>query len=380
MAPRRRPFHLRAPVRADARRAGRSTTTSRRARRPGGLTLLCGRYEGIDERVREHLANDAISIGRVRALRRRAGGDGGRGRGLPEAPGRARQRGERRRGVVLAGAGGRPRVPPLHAPAPPTAAGRCRRCSCPGTTSGSELAAGATSAVLSGGAGPESANIRARREDFTGAARTFRRTDPSMSELIDSIERRQLRKELPALSEGDRVRVHFQVVEGTRRRTQVFEGRDKASGRGLPQDLHGPQAFVRGRRRADVPAPLAQGRADRGGRARRGPKGEALLPARPDRPPRARARAQGRRAGGAGGRAAANGAEADEPRPRSRRPSRGRRRAAEPEAEPEAEAEQQPAGGGGPAAEQGEPRPRPSRRSSACGRADQPEADAEEKD
>jgi tRNA (guanine37-N1)-methyltransferase len=27
------------------------------------LTLLCGRYEGIDERVREHLANDAISIG-----------------------------------------------------------------------------------------------------------------------------------------------------------------------------------------------------------------------------------------------------------------------------------------------------------------------------
>jgi tRNA (guanine37-N1)-methyltransferase len=28
------------------------------------LTLLCGRYEGIDERVREHVADDAISIGR----------------------------------------------------------------------------------------------------------------------------------------------------------------------------------------------------------------------------------------------------------------------------------------------------------------------------
>jgi tRNA (guanine37-N1)-methyltransferase len=27
------------------------------------LTLLCGRYEGVDERVREHLANDAISVG-----------------------------------------------------------------------------------------------------------------------------------------------------------------------------------------------------------------------------------------------------------------------------------------------------------------------------
>jgi tRNA (guanine37-N1)-methyltransferase len=28
------------------------------------LTLLCGRYEGMDERVREHLSNDALSVGR----------------------------------------------------------------------------------------------------------------------------------------------------------------------------------------------------------------------------------------------------------------------------------------------------------------------------
>jgi large subunit ribosomal protein L19 len=45
-----------------------------------------------------------------------------------------------------------------------------------------------------------------------------------MSELIQSIERSQLRQGLPAMRMGDRVRVHFQVVEGTRRRTQVFEG------------------------------------------------------------------------------------------------------------------------------------------------------------
>ncbi len=45
-----------------------------------------------------------------------------------------------------------------------------------------------------------------------------------MSSVIDSIERRQLRQGLPAFGPGDRVRVHFQVVEGTRRRTQVFEG------------------------------------------------------------------------------------------------------------------------------------------------------------
>jgi large subunit ribosomal protein L19 len=44
-----------------------------------------------------------------------------------------------------------------------------------------------------------------------------------MSTIIESIERRQL-KRLPRFEAGDRVRVHFQVVEGNRRRTQVFEG------------------------------------------------------------------------------------------------------------------------------------------------------------
>ena len=44
-----------------------------------------------------------------------------------------------------------------------------------------------------------------------------------MNELIQSVERRQLRP-VPQFRVGDRVRVHFQVVEGTRRRTQVFEG------------------------------------------------------------------------------------------------------------------------------------------------------------
>ncbi|MDX6626193.1 MAG: large subunit ribosomal protein [Solirubrobacterales bacterium] len=45
-----------------------------------------------------------------------------------------------------------------------------------------------------------------------------------MSSVIQSIERDQLRKGLPSFGPGDRVRVHFQVIEGTRKRTQVFEG------------------------------------------------------------------------------------------------------------------------------------------------------------
>jgi large subunit ribosomal protein L19 len=44
-----------------------------------------------------------------------------------------------------------------------------------------------------------------------------------MSTIIESIEQRQL-KRVPRFAPGDRVRVHFEVVEGTRRRTQVFEG------------------------------------------------------------------------------------------------------------------------------------------------------------
>ena len=44
-----------------------------------------------------------------------------------------------------------------------------------------------------------------------------------MSTVIESLEQRELKKR-PNFGAGDRVRVHFQVVEGTRKRTQVFEG------------------------------------------------------------------------------------------------------------------------------------------------------------
>ena len=44
-----------------------------------------------------------------------------------------------------------------------------------------------------------------------------------MSSVIDNLERAQLRR-VPSFAPGDRVKVHFQVIEGERRRTQVFEG------------------------------------------------------------------------------------------------------------------------------------------------------------
>jgi large subunit ribosomal protein L19 len=45
----------------------------------------------------------------------------------------------------------------------------------------------------------------------------------AMSGVIESLERAQLRR-VPTFGAGDRVKVHFQVIEGSRRRTQVFEG------------------------------------------------------------------------------------------------------------------------------------------------------------
>src|SRR5437899_6737611 len=45
-----------------------------------------------------------------------------------------------------------------------------------------------------------------------------------MSKIIDQLEREQLRDGIPRFKAGDTVRVHFQVIEGERRRLQVFEG------------------------------------------------------------------------------------------------------------------------------------------------------------
>jgi large subunit ribosomal protein L19 len=45
-----------------------------------------------------------------------------------------------------------------------------------------------------------------------------------MSKVIDSLERAQLRGDIPQFKAGDTVRVHFKVIEGQRQRIQVFEG------------------------------------------------------------------------------------------------------------------------------------------------------------
>ena len=45
-----------------------------------------------------------------------------------------------------------------------------------------------------------------------------------MANVIDEIEREQLRADMPEFEVGDTLRVHVKVVEGNRERVQAFEG------------------------------------------------------------------------------------------------------------------------------------------------------------
>lgn len=43
--------------------------------------------------------------------------------------------------------------------------------------------------------------------------------------IIETLEKEQLRADIPVFGPGDKVRVHAKIVEGNRERIQVFEGR-----------------------------------------------------------------------------------------------------------------------------------------------------------
>jgi len=61
------------------------------------------------------------------------------------------------------------------------------------------------------------------RDHFVGSPGRTSRIAFTKSSVIETIERAQLRR-VPDFAPGDRVKVHFQVIEGTRRRVQIFEG------------------------------------------------------------------------------------------------------------------------------------------------------------
>src|SRR5262245_23973345 len=92
---------------------------------------------------------------------------------------------------------------------PATAVGACPRSCSRGTTPRS-----------SAGGRPTSGG---RRADAMLPVVFSSRGAPAMS-VIETLERQQLRDDIPEFKAGDTVRVHFRVIEGTRQRVQVFEG------------------------------------------------------------------------------------------------------------------------------------------------------------
>ena len=219
------------------------------------LTLLCGRYEGFDERVLEHFTSDRVSIGRYVL----AGGSCRRWCCATRCCASSRARSGTSDSALeesfSAALEGGPEYPHYTRPGRVSGLARARGAAVGPSRSDRAVAAASRAADRAGpperGSRPASRARAPRRDRARGAVRYHRpphgraraigaspspdlaRAEPlamriagvctTMSTVIDSLERTQLRR-VPAFDAGDRLRVHFQVIEGTRRRTQVFEG------------------------------------------------------------------------------------------------------------------------------------------------------------
>ncbi len=64
--------------------------------------------------------------------------------------------------------------------------------------------------------------MNVRRKFFRGGVK--RLLLPRTMNIIELIEREQIRENIPDFAPGDTVRVHAKIVEGNRERIQIFEG------------------------------------------------------------------------------------------------------------------------------------------------------------
>ena len=99
------------------------------------------------------------------------------------------------------------------------------------------------------------------------------------TDAIAVVEASALKRDRGAFDPGDSVRVHVKVIEGEKERVQIFEGTIiRKRGEGARATFTVRRVSLRGRRRADLPAPLPAGRAGPGREVRARPALQALLP------------------------------------------------------------------------------------------------------
>ena len=247
------------------------------------MTLLCGRYEGFDERIVEHFATDAVSIGRYVL----AGGELAAMvvcdailRKLPGSLGHSASAGEESYSVALEG---RPEYPHYTRPAelprlegprrpavrPPRADPQLARAALARSRRGSRGPGLTSPRQVAGGAASSSRGML-RYHPALGAASLRSRPFPFASYVLSHRKSRaRSAAPRPVISGG---RPPARPFPGHRGHAQAHPGvrgrRHQASGSWCPRDLHRAQAVLRRRRRAHVPRALAQDREDRDRRSR----------------------------------------------------------------------------------------------------------------
>ena len=218
-----------------ARRAAASTRPS-----PGelaasdGFSLLCGRYEGVDERVREHLVDGELSIGDYVL-----GGGEVAAMVVLEAVGRLVP------GVMGNDASaddesfsdGLLEYPHYTRPAELRGLGRARGAAVRRPRQGRTVAPRAGVGSDAGpAAGPDRGSGRSQRRGSTAARRVrplstpppilICPTRPELTAMqpTDLVDQSSLRTDIPDFGPGDTLKVHVRVVEGSKERLQVFQG------------------------------------------------------------------------------------------------------------------------------------------------------------
>ena len=237
-----RPLYLLAPGGRRFDQAVAAELAALAEARAGGFSLLCGRYEGVDQRVADHLVDGELSVGDFVL----AGGELAAlvvveavARLLPDVLGNEDS------ALDESFADGPARVPPVHPAgrvpgvggARGAALGRPRRggglAAHPGARADGRAAAGPHRAPGQGvgarapatcGPSPSTATMfrPALSRPSRPTGRSDRRTPPMHP--TETIDRDSLRDDIPEFRPGDTVKVHVRVVEGNRERVQVFQG------------------------------------------------------------------------------------------------------------------------------------------------------------
>ncbi len=98
-------------------------------------------------------------------------------------------------------------------------------------------------------------------------------------QIMQLVEKRFMKPEIPHFEVGDTVDVHCRVVEGDKERIQIFSGVVIARSGSGTREMFTVRRIVQGKGRTEIPVALTDDCQDRGPSFRGGPPGQVVLPA-----------------------------------------------------------------------------------------------------